>query len=291
MRWRIWTAFAAVCVWAASGWLITPGSDALPRLERQGLGFVVIAGVALASGGWRNRRARWRLRSAVATGSLLFFAVPAVLLEHAREYASETSVAVVFALAPVVVVLVWGAVMQESGGMQWLVPALMGLASLLLLLPFEMPVSTRGWQAVAEVVAAMLLVAVAGAWLFGLMRKMSTTEALTIVGATNAVVLFVCCGALGSLDWRWRDVVGGVSWESVVAVIVAALTVWLLQTMDPIRFSARFLVIPLLTIFEGAALLRPEITGRMAVGSVLLAGGAIWMLGAKQVEEKVQTLR
>ena len=291
MKWRVWTVFAVVCVWAASGWLITPGSDALPRLERQGLGFAVLAGVALASGGCRNWRARLRLHGAVSMGGVLFFAVPAVLIEHAREYAAETSVAVVFALAPVVVVLVWGAVMQEPGAMRWLVPALTGLAGVLLLLPFEMPVSTRGWEAVAEIVAAMLLVAGAGVWLFGLLREMSTTKALTVVGAANAIVLFVCCGALGSLDWRWRDVVRGLSWESAVAVIVAALTVWLLQAMDPIRFSARFLVIPLMTILEGAVLLRPEVTGRMAVGIVLLAGGATWMLGAKQVEEKILTLR
>jgi drug/metabolite transporter (DMT)-like permease len=120
---------------------------------------------------------------------------------------------------------------------------------------------------------------------------MSMTEALTVVGAANAIVLFVCCGAMGPLGWRWSDVMGGASWESAVAVMVAALTVWLLRTMDPIRFSTRFLVIPLVTIFEGAVLLRPEITGRMAVGFLLLAGGSLWMLGAKQVEEKVLTLR
>jgi drug/metabolite transporter (DMT)-like permease len=96
---------------------------------------------------------------------------------------------------------------------------------------------------------------------------------------------------MGPLDWRWRDVVGGVSWESAVAVMVAAVTVWLLRTMDPIRFSTRLLVIPLVTIFEGAVLLRPDVTGRMAVGFLLLAGGVFWMLGAKQVEEKVLTLR
>jgi hypothetical protein len=62
--------------------------------------------------------------------------------------------------------------------------------------------------------------------------------------------------------------------------------------MAPVRFSARFLVIPLVTIVEGFVLLRPEVTGRMVVGTVLLAVGTAWMLMTKrQVDEEVLTLR
>jgi drug/metabolite transporter (DMT)-like permease len=263
----------------------------LPELRRQALGFAAIAIVGVALGGLR-RQSKWRLRAAVAAGSVLFFAVPSVLLVRAREYAPETSVAVVFALAPVAVALVWGALTQESDGTGKLIPALMGLAGVLLLLPFELPVSVRGWIAVAEIVAAMGLVAGAGVWLYGLLRHVGATEALAIVGISNAVCLFAWCGAVGLLDLRWRDVAGGVWWGWGVGVIVAALTVWLLREMDPVRFSARFLVIPLLTIVEGFVLLRPEVTGRMVVGIGLLAGGSAWMLGVRrQVDEEVLTLR
>jgi drug/metabolite transporter (DMT)-like permease len=213
-------------------------------------------------------------------------------MARAREYAPETSVAVVFALAPVAVVLVWGAVTQESDGTGKLIPSLMGLAGVLLLLPFELPVSARGWGAGAEIVAAMVLVAGAGAWMYGLLRAVSTTEALVVVGVSNAACLLAWCGAVGSLDWRWRDVADGVWWGWGVGVIVAALTVWLLREMAPVRFSARFLVIPLVTIVEGFVLLRPEVTGRMVVGTVLLAVGTAWMLMTKrQVDEEVLTLR
>ncbi len=74
--------------------------------------------------------------------------------------------------------------------------------------------------------------------------------------------------------------------------VVAALTVWLLREIDPVRFSARFLVIPLVTIVEGLALLRPEVTGRMVAGMVLLSGGAAWILMTpREVDEEVLTLR
>src|SRR3979411_1081072 len=90
-RWT-WVAFAALCLWAASGWLLIPNSGALPQMERQALGFVAIAAVAMALGGLRTTPGQWRLKVAVAAASMLFFAVPATLLEQATAYSPETSV-------------------------------------------------------------------------------------------------------------------------------------------------------------------------------------------------------
>jgi drug/metabolite transporter (DMT)-like permease len=189
------------------------------------------------------------------------------------------------------VVLVWGAVSQEPDGMRKLIPALMGLAGVLLLLPFNLPMSGRGWAALLEIAAAMVFVAGAGVWMYRLLRRASVIEALTIVGISNAVCLFAWCGAVGSLDLRWSGAAGGVWWGWMVGATITALTVWLLREIDPVRFSARFLVIPLVTIVEGFVLLRPEVTGRMVAGTVLLAGGAGWMLKEKRkVDEEVLTL-
>ncbi len=260
-------------------------------LERQGVGFVAIGIVAVALGGMRGRGSAWRQRGAVAVSGVLFFGVPAELIEHARTYTSEMSVAVVFALAPVVVVLVWGAVAQAVGGMRQLLPPLIGLAGVLLLLPFELPVSGRAWEAVAELAVAMVLVASAGVWLYGLLQQMKLMEAMAVIGISNAALLLAWRGVVGSLDWRWRDIAGA-WWVSFASMVVTVLTVWLLQRMEPVRFSARFLVVPLVTILEGLVLLRPEVTARMLMGGALLAGGAAWMLMAKPVvDEEVLTLR
>jgi drug/metabolite transporter (DMT)-like permease len=293
MIWKAWAALAVVCLWAASGWLIpAPSGDSLPELQRQGLGFAALAVVAVALGGFKRQRSGWKLRGEIAAAGALFFAVPLVLAVHAKEYAPETSFAVVSALAPVVVVLVWGAVAQESNGIRNLIPALMGLAGVLLLLPFNLPVSVRGWAALAEIAASMVFVAGAGVWMYRLLRRETVMEAIAIVGIPNAVCLFVWCGAVGSLDLKWRDVAGGLRWGWSVETVVAALTVWLLREIDPVRFSARFLVIPLVTIVEGLALLRPEVTGRMVGGMVLLSGGAAWILMTpREVDEEVLTLR
>ena len=286
-------AFAAVCLWSASGWLIpTPSGGGIPELQREELGFAALTIVAVALGGLKRPRSGWRVSAKIAAGSVLYFAAPQVLMTAAREYAPEISFAVVFALAPVVVLLVWGAVAQESDEMRKLIPALMGLSGVLLLLPFNLPLSARGWVALTEIGTAMVFVAGTGVWMYRLLRSVSVMEALATVGVSNAVCLFVWCGVVGSLELRWRDAAGGVSWGWVVGAAVAALTVWLLREIDPVRCSARFLVMPLVTIVEGFVLLRPQVTGRMAAGTVLLAGGAVWILsGRQQVDKEVLTLR
>src|SRR3954470_15194532 len=140
MTWRAWVAFGALCVWAGSGWLLSPIGHAASGLETEALGFAAMAAVGAALGGAKRPKDRWRKWALVAAGSAAFFAVPAILLETAKEYSQETSVSLVFALVPVATVLVWNAFVQPTA-MRQLVPALMGVAGLLLLLPFEIPVS------------------------------------------------------------------------------------------------------------------------------------------------------
>jgi hypothetical protein len=53
-----------------------------------------------------------------------------------------------------------------------------------------------------------------------------------------------------------------------------------------VRFAARYLVIPLLTLLESYALMRPELTVRVVSGVVLLAAGAGMLLALKTGEEE-----
>ena len=295
MRWWGWVAFATLCGWAGSQWLLVPAGDPLPALERQGLGFGVLSLAALVARMLKRQRwraGRSRLLGMVAGVSLLFFAVPMALVERSREYAPDTSVAVVFALAPVVAVLAVNAFLREEGEMRLLVPALAGFSGVLFLVPFDQPVSLRGWESVAELVAAMLLVVCAGVWLYELLRQIGAIEGFAVAGASNAVALLVWCGVRRQLDWRWSDIAGGVSMGSFAGVIALALTVWLVREMKPVRFSARFLAIPLVTIMEGLVLLRPGVTGRTTVGILLLMTGVVWMLAGKEsAEGETLTLR
>jgi drug/metabolite transporter (DMT)-like permease len=77
------------------------------------------------------------------------------------------------------------------------------------------------------------------------------------------------------------------SLSTSVDLIQIVLVFWLLREMSPVRFAARYLVIPLLTIVEGYVALRPEVTARMVVGAVLLAGGSVWILFSKASDDGV----
>ena len=70
------------------------------------------------------------------------------------------------------------------------------------------------------------------------------------------------------------------------------LLLWLMREVAPERLSARALVIPLLTVLEGYALVRPEISVRSIGGAALLLYGA-WrlLMGGQRDEEPALMLR
>ena len=293
MRWQEWVAFTGLCLLAASRWLMGPAGVAPPAVERQALALsaiALIAAVSFLTGKSRPRRL-FRSRRMAALGSLLYFTLPSVLLERSREYASDVTVSTVFALAPVAVLLVWGAASRDGLKPGRLVAPLAGLGGVLLLLPYELPVSARGWESVAEVFVAMFLVAYASVLLHQSLKS-SFAESLVLVGAGNAAVLLGFCWIHKTIVWRLN------AWSAATMVATAldaasiALTVWLLRTMNPVRFSARFLAIPLVTIVEGLILVRPGFSGRLLAGMILLTAGAGWLLASGQaVDEEILTLR
>lgn len=293
MKWREWVAFTILCLWAASKWLIGSVADALPALERQAVAF---AGVALVAAmiflrGKKEARRVYRDGRMVAFGSLLYFTLPAVLLERSKEHASDVTVSIVFAIAPVVVLLVWGAVSREGLRPSRLVPALAGLAGVLFLLPYELPESVRGWESLAEVFVAMVLVAYASVRMNELLKKPTFAESLVLIGAVNALALLGFSLVRGRAMWRLNSWSGGVLIATAADAASMVLTIWLLRTMNPARFSARFLAIPLLTIVEGLALVRPEFSGRLLAGVILLLVAVVCLLAPRRTVDEILTLR
>jgi hypothetical protein len=103
---------------------------------------------------------------------------------------------------------------------------------------------------------------------------------------SNTVFLLFCSGVRGELVWGWSGLASVVSLSSLVDLAEVVLLVWLLREMVPVRFAARYLVIPLLTLVESYALMRPELTVRVISGVVLLAAGAGMLLFFKDGEEE-----
>jgi drug/metabolite transporter (DMT)-like permease len=292
MRWTLWIAFAVLCVLSGTSWAIPREmSDGLPPLEQQGVLFGAIGLTALLFAGrglWsRSRDLRYARLAAAAVG---FFGVPIVVAEYARGSVPPISRSALFALVPVVVMMVVAAGesagREERGARLFLMPALAGLGGLLLLLPLAFSGSARGWMMLAVVCAAVVLVGLASVWLYRLLPGFDLPDAIAVVGLANAVFLLVWSAVREEVVWRGNGLASVVSIGSLADVVEVLLITWLLREMPPIRFAARYLVIPLLTVLESYVVMRPEWTVRMGFGTALLAAGGGMLLFLKAGEEE-----
>jgi hypothetical protein len=280
---RVWLAFAVVCFLSATSWVV-PQVEGLPALELQGLRYSLIGLVAFLFVRGRVRFGRVGLR--VVAAGVAFFGVPMVVGEWARIGVAETSRIALFAMVPVVVVIAVAAGDEERGVRRFLVPALVGIGGLLLLLPLGFSGSLRGRFMQGAVCVAVVSVGLSSVWLFRLLRGLVLSEALAIICLSNGVFLMVCTAIREEFVWRLSGLASVVSLSSLVDVAEVMLLVWLLREMTPVRFAARYLVIPLLTLLESYALMRPELSVRMVSGAVLLAVGAGMLLFLKMGEEE-----
>ena len=285
-------ALAVLCILSGTSWVIPGGmANELPPLERQSLLFGGVGSVALVFAGRRLwfqiGRLRWILLAAAAVG---FFGVPIVVAEYVQGSVPATGRSALFAMVPVVVVLVVAAgdeaEREQSRARKLLLPALTGLGGLLLLLPLDFSGSVRGYLMLALVCAAVILAGAASVWLHRLLRGLRLAEAIAIVGLSNAIFLLGSSVAHEDLVRQWGGLGSILSISSLVDVVEVLLIVWLLREMLPTRFAARYLLIPLVTVLEGYALVRPEWSVRMVFGTLLLAGGAGVLLFWKAGEEE-----
>jgi hypothetical protein len=297
MRWTGWFGFAVLCFLAATSWVIPQTAGALPPLEERGLLFGVVGVVALLfslRGGWRREEIASYLR--VAGASVGFFGVPGAVAEFAGSSVPAITRSALFALTPVVVVIAVAAgdmvAGEERGARRFLVPALTGAGGLLLLLPVEISSSLRGRVMMGAVGAVVVIAGVSSVWLYRLLREIRLVNAIALVGLANALFLLVCDVLRDGIVWRWTDVISVASISSVVDVTEVLLIVWLLRDLPPIRFSSRYLVIPLVTVLESYFVERPEVSARMVGGTILLSAGAgILLFLRPREEETVLSLR
>ena len=279
-----WTAFAALCLLSGTFWVL-PANHALPTLERQSLLFGVSALAALC---FRPRRIPAITQLYLAIAGIGFFGLPIAVVDIAHSSVSETTRSALFAMVPVVVILAVVISNEAEGARRLLAPALLGLGGLLLLLPLQFSSSLRGQAMLALIGATVLLAGLCSVWLYRLLQGVSLPAAIALLGGVNSLFLAICAAVQaavqGELLWRGQAFVSVLSLSSLVDVLEIAGIVWLLREMPPIRFSARYLLIPLVTIVESFVLVRPAITARMAFGTLLLAAGAGLLLLLKEAD-------
>ncbi|NYF80166.1 hypothetical protein [Granulicella arctica] len=263
--------FALFCLLAGSRWLVENAfPSALPPLEQGSLQYAVVGVVAVAIWIFRSRStdAKFLPWPLLAVASLLLLGLPVLL-----NVSSGTGVAL-FALVPLCVVVGVVACGREARGRALMMPALIGLAGALLLLPFQLPSTAYGGFMFGVVFVAVLLAAGGSIWMHALLQGRNIAQAVAVICGANAVLLGVAALLRGE---------GMIAASSSPAELLRCLVldlpqmfllVWLLREMPPERLAARFLVAPLLTAIEGVILLHPPLDIRMGLGMMLMLLGS-----------------
>jgi drug/metabolite transporter (DMT)-like permease len=289
--------FATLCLLSASSWIAAPFDlSTLPSLERQGLLYGAIGLIALLISG-RSVGSRNQIRSSAqaALAGLLFFGLPAIAIELASGAVPAISRSALFALIPIVVIITIASGNAQSSGegvRRLLTPALVAAGGLLLLLPLSFSASTHANLMLATLSAAVILSGIAAVRLYHLLQNIPFLHSVALLFLPNAALLLLCSRILRPQPWSLTDLASLLSVSSLINLAETLLLLWLLRAMSPIRFAARYLVIPLLTVVEGFILLRPPLTLRIAAGAILLAAGtaALFLLDPSD-EEPVLSLR
>jgi len=284
MKWHLWLGLIAFCLLSSAGWLFPPlASDSSLPFESPAFLFGVlgVAGLVLLLGRWR-RGLPWYSLTLAGLG---FFGLPTAFFEWSGGGLSGISRSIGFAMTPVVVILVVAFTGRDEVR-RLLLPALCGVGGVLLLLPFTLPASTRGWWMLGGLLAVIVLMAAASVWMNRILQPFRLTEAVAIVGLSNAAFLILCASFSGPAIGRWSALAAYISLSSVANAAETILILWLLREIAPVRLAARYLVIPLLIVAEGYLIFRPELTLRMGLGAALLAGGAAVLLFSSEASEK-----
>ncbi|SFS18673.1 hypothetical protein SAMN05421771_3531 [Granulicella pectinivorans] len=269
-------AFFALCLWSSAAW-IAAGTlpSQLPALQSQGFHFLLLAlatTIVCLSG---KTPVNTQLR--LILPGLALFAAPLILLTNAQTLLSSSYNVLVFALLPIVIVV-------AQGQIRWLIPALAGVAGILVLLPVSLPETPRACLGLALVLAAMALTAWA---ILTLHRTPPTAWSIAAIFLATALILTLA----SPVHTPWSRSIAAT--EALRCLLLDApevlLLLWLIPRLDPRRLSARWLLAPLLTVMEGYLLMRPAAGIRLLIGLALLAiGGAILLLAPDEHPESLR---
>jgi hypothetical protein len=288
----IWFAFAALCLLGGSAWVFDEAFPAmlsgLFRLAVHNLALAAVFGVMSLPGKADSRGTSWWN---VAAAAIAMIAVPEILASVASGSVSQLTEVLVYMLVPVVVVV---SMAQKAAGfgavdnpLRMIVPALAGLGGAALVIPASWPPTFTGRAFLVAMSASAVLAGLAAVWLYELLAQADVLRASAVVAGSSGAVAGAFCwiGWIGIVDAN----AAGAGVEALRCLLfegpIILLTVWLLREMRPVAFSARCLLIPLVTIIESYLLMRPAINWTTVAGVILLAVGGFALLAAKDSQE------
>ena len=281
MNWKHWFAMLAWAALAGSGWLLDELLPlALPGFERRAVEYFVVFLGAICFG---RGRVRWGWGALCGVG---LFLVPEMA---ARLPVPSLMQMALCGLVPVFTVVCAGVVLGEE--MRMLPVALCGVAGLFLLLPANIPATWGSFAAFVGFCGCLGVVSWVGLHVWRGAKRMDIAG--TLAG---------CCGSLAGCYvilsfltekpvFGWRDLAPAALGGVVVELPLLLIFFWMLREVEPRRFSARYLFVPLVGLAEGWFFVRPVLGVRMVFGVVLLVVGAVGVFGWWAREEVSLRLR
>lgn len=265
-------AFGGLCVLQGSYWLLPDsGSTCLARLSVSGLIYLLLGLVAVAYP--RLRSGNWRFAGTwvpLGASSLMLVAVPEIILDFALRSISATTATAALALVPVMVSLT-----SQSGGSggRTLTPTLAAAGGLWLLLPAQLELSLSAGISALALLAAVASIGLASVSLHRLAQGCPMSELIEAGGVWNGALLLMA----HLLERGGGSAIWSASIRGSLDGLGLLLLLWLTREMRPVRLSTRFLFVPFVTVLEGAALMRPNLTLRMIAGLFLVVGGGLFV--------------
>ena len=281
--WHILWLFGLFCLISGSRWLL---EDAVPEarstLLSAAAGCALAAVVSLSWSFIRQTRgpvapaSQWR----AAGAGVLVLGAPALSGLLAGRHISGDGGTLALALTPVVGAVAVSAYGSETGGVAGLLwPGLAGLAGLLLLLPEP---ALGDWRMDVALFAMPLFAGAGAARVEHNDTAARRKESGPAHNPFNWITLALATGALLFLS-SYLATRGDSTWTLSFAAVLADglsffFTLFVLHWVGTIRWSAQFLLLPLVTIVEGVILLKPSLTARSWTGMLLLAVGGVYLL-------------
>ena len=254
------------------------------------LHFAIIGllGLAVAAVGGEWRGLSWHRAVGLGSAGVCVITVPAAVLQIVSAAVPELTSVAVFCAVPLMTVLAASALSRTAEGTQLLalmVPSIIGLGGALLLFPVRPPGELRGWTSLGLVLACCIVVAIASVWMHRQMQGVSVAAALGLIGLGSAAVLACYAFTLG-----WPALTARVVTTEALRCVafdlpLVWLLVWLTREIAPARLSARFLLVPLVTLLETYALERGPVDARTIVAVVLLCAGGAMLLFKDEPDE------
>ena len=272
------------------------GSDNVPHALGQAVLFSIFAVVAAYIAVVRRVEfPRGRSAWACAGVGLGLFLFPAAMLAWAQGELSTLDRVAVFSLTPVFAVVLEPYLQGStpSHAKAALGASLTAITGVLFLFPLSIPGSLRACTALFALLTASFGIATANCLAVRLAVKIAERSTLPMA-ALAAGVPAICFAAAAAFNphaaWRWNEMSSSLLGLFVINLPALFLLFWLMPRLAASRMTARFLLSPLMTLAVGMALEAPSLSLRAWLGTLLLAGGAGWLVFAPAERPELEGL-